>query len=284
MTLSFGATLWGSSAAQTDPPALGRSVTDGIPGGREIEIGRGRRVAGGRYQLPCLVVRERIKAEVRLLGGPSSATVYLARRRDRERDEGGVHMRRIISLSVSVALGLTALAGAPVAATIYEGDQSFRGDTQVLAGDVIKGNVTITDGTLIVYGRVEGDVMQRGDGDVRVVAMFGPAVVTGDVDERDDGDVVVGFTGAVVAGDVHERDGGYVAVGQDGIVGGNVVERGPGDVSLDGYAAIEGDVAEQGPGDMLVLWNSLVGGDVCERGPGAIMVDATSEVVGGQAC
>ena len=49
-------------------------------------------------------------------------------------------------------------------------------------------------------------------------------------------------------------------------------------------AAIEGDAAESGPGDMLVLWNSRVGGDVCERGPGTITVDATSELVGSQAC
>lgn len=193
-------------------------------------------------------------------------------------------MRKILSISLSATLGLTALSVAPVAATVYEGDQSFSGDTEILAGDVVNGNVTITDGTLTVYGRVKGNVVQRGQGDVRVVALHGGAVVEGDVDERDDGDVVVGFTGAVVKGNVTERGDGYVAVGQDGIVKGNVAERGPGSVSVDGYAAIEGDVAEQGSGDMLVLWHSLVGGDVCERGPGTVTVDATSEVIGSEEC
>ncbi len=85
------------------------------------------------------------------------------------------------------------VAVAPVAA--YADDVTVTGNYTVPHGTTIHGDLTVTDGYVYIYGTVEGNVTQHGSGSVRVFR-WGPiwkgdGVVTGNVTEWDDGDLIV---------------------------------------------------------------------------------------------
>ncbi len=174
---------------------------------------------------------------------------------------------------VAVASMLIAMMGVPAAAFDYEGDQFFVGDMTIAAGDTVKGNVTIKNGTLLVYGIVEGDVLQKGKGDVEVLA---GGLVMGSIDERGPGRVYLEFDeGGTVEGSIYERGRGSVEVYTNSLVKGDIVERGSGDVRVANNSVVEGSIYENSGGLVLVDAfdvPSLVKGDVYESGPGGLHI------------
>lgn len=133
----------------------------------------------------------------------------------------------------------------------------------------VGGNIRIKDGTLVVRGTVEGNVIERGSGNVEVKP---GGRILGNVIESGDGRV--GARG-YIAGNVIERGGGGVLV--EGTVGGNVLERGDGDVVLDviisNRPVVHGNVIEGGVGDVKIDAKATVGGNAAERGVGSCTVN-----------
>ncbi|PKN80240.1 MAG: hypothetical protein CVU47_09430 [Chloroflexi bacterium HGW-Chloroflexi-9] len=134
----------------------------------------------------------------------------------------------------------------------------------VIAGTVT-GNIRITDGTLIVNGRVEGNVQQSGSGSVVVGA---GGVVTGNVREQGDGDVLVAGT---VEGNLEETGAGSVLV--SGLVDGNVSERDSGNLEISG--TVNGNATERGVGDVIITEGGFVDGNVSERDAGSALNNGT---------
>lgn len=145
-------------------------------------------------------------------------------------------------------------------------DIVYMGDTTIAADETIEDNIRIVDGTLTILGTVEGNIRQSGAGSVVVDG----GLVTGNIDEDGDGDIVITAEGEVT-GNITERGFGDILIEEDGLLTGNAAERGFGGIRLESGATVEGNLDESGPGDV-VLIDSLLEGNLIERGPGAITV------------
>ena len=198
----------------------------------------------------------------------------------------------------ALVASVAALVAGPVGAMDYEGDQNFVGNKDILAGDTVKGNVTIRNGTLTVWGTVEGNITQWGSGGVIVDGADGEGLVKGNIKERDDDSVDV-YNGGIVEGNIDERGSGeesgdvnlfggedvngFCIDGEESLVKGNIFERGTGDVFV-GCSTVEGNIEERDVGNVDLENFGFVKGNVCERGDGEVEVDNTSTIDGNIDC
>ena len=132
-----------------------------------------------------------------------------------------------VMLSTIGAMILLGVSGAMAFDT--EGDAIFTDDTTVEMGDRIKGNVTISGGTLTVEGEVLGNVHQKGDGGVVVDG----GLVEGNIWETSDGSVEIKNRGHV-KGTIREKDDGDVYVLVNSLLEGNIHESDTGGVTVTG--------------------------------------------------
>ena len=193
-------------------------------------------------------------------------------------------MFKLISLSfgrgsaiwsvLSVGAGLSFLLSPGVSADVLEGDQFFRGDKTIPAGTMVKGNVTVIDGTLRVLGTVEGNIIQKGFGGVVVDGSAGEGIVTGDVEERNAGSVEF-INGAMGERNIKEYNDGRVLV-LESLLKGNIHETGNGNVRILS-STLEGNIKEQNYGEVFVFNNSTVEGNVV-AGPGEVNKSANSTI------
>lgn len=185
-------------------------------------------------------------------------------------------MRKLFGLSISVALGLAAFAAAPIAARDFEGDRYFTGNKTVASGDTYKDDVTVKNGTLTIYGEIEGDVKQVGFGNVVVRG----GEIKGNVTEKNGGAVKVLADGEIY-GHVYESGKGGVIVRGGSEVQGSVFEKWNGDVVVRGYdSEVYGSVKERHAGSVYITERGEVDGNVCELGVGTVRVNTGGYVDG----
>ncbi len=141
------------------------------------------------------------------------------------------------------------------------------GDQTIQAGETISQNITITDGTLTVRGRVEGNIEQRGAGSVIVDG----GTVTGNIDEHFGGDIQI-INGGRVEGNAEERDAGDIIVDTNAFLAGNAMEHGQGDIRIDNGSTVEGNALEGGEGDILIFAGSILEGNAIGGSGGDIRV------------
>lgn len=190
-------------------------------------------------------------------------------------------MRLRATLTTGAIAGLL-LVGLPTAAQADD-DVVRYGNYTVRAGTTIDGNLIVRNGTLTIYGTVDGNVGQSGSGSVHVMRSgevdgniteygTGGVSVAGEVDgniaERDSGDVIIDSTGDV-DGNVGERSSGTVRIRGD--VDGNVGEAGTGHLVLGHTARVDGNVTEYESGDLHVWRGARVAGDIRETGAGSYL-------------
>lgn len=239
--------------------------------------------------------------------------------RSRAREDSSQH--RWVSRRLLVAgIGAVTVAAAPLApaqAAVLDGDQVFKGDTIIGAGDAVNGNVTVKRGHLIVEGVINGNVRQQGAGGVEIRG----GEVHGNIHESGPGHVRVGFwngtgfdTGnpgpgegigckkaGAVFGNIDERGpgadyfgdagDGSLAVFDIGVivecaaeVTGNIDERAGGDLTvIDDGTQVGGNVREAGRGDLGLIFGATVDGNACERGPGDFVL-FNANLGGDQSC
>ena len=153
-------------------------------------------------------------------------------------------MRLLKTMSMLGVLAAFVLAAAaPANAMDYEGDQMFWGDTTIGPDDTVKGNVTITDGMLEVYGTVDGNVLQSGSIEESIAVFVDDGLVKGNIDENGEGDIIVTGEGTV-EGNVYESGDHGVHVQGRSLVKGNVYESGDGTVFVGVEATVEGNIEE----------------------------------------
>ena len=183
-------------------------------------------------------------------------------------------MKLVVSkfgLMVALAM-LAALVAGPISAnTIYDydgedynGDMELEGNYTVMAGYHVDGNIKITDGTLRVYGSVDGNITQEGWGHVQVCG-----TVNGNIDEKGDGDVIIGD---------HNRAESYCPGEADPSVNGNVKEEDAGNVLI--WGSVLGNVDEEKDGNLTVGGTGYVSGNVTEKDDGDL--NAAGTVMGNQ--
>jgi hypothetical protein len=155
----------------------------------------------------------------------------------------------------------------------------------VIGKDLIyQDDLIIRNGTLTVYGILEGSVRQEGKGGV-YVAKGGELAGTvtesssggirvsgtfwGSVQETGTGSVIVHSTGRI-SGDVSEG-GSAGNIDIRGRVGGSAVETRAGHLWVRPKATVVESVSEEGAGDLYLYKGASVGGDVTESGPGKLV-------------
>ena len=126
----------------------------------------------------------------------------------------------------------------------------------IYASTTVNGKVSMKNGTLKVYGVVNGDIKQSGAGHV-YVRYYG-----------------------LVDGNITEKDGGRVQVEGHGSVTGNITENGSGYLNLFGYASVGGNVTEKDGGHLRVLDHATVDGNVNEEDGGVCTIQNTASVNG----
>ncbi len=158
---------------------------------------------------------------------------------------GGI-MKRTLKTTV-VASAILALTSAGLGAPAAQADDMRRtGSYTVRAGQTVDDNLIVANGTLRIYGKVDGNVRQVGKGSVIV------------------------YSGGKVDGNIEEQSSGGVIVRKGGYVDGNIKETGSGKVVIAG--TVDGNVQERGKGKLLVRKTARIDGNVSERGAGKLVV------------
>ena len=168
-------------------------------------------------------------------------------------------MRRVAVL-IAVGALVAGLMAAPAAAVDIEGDQFYTTSTTIAADETVKGNVTITGGSLNVLGTVEGNI--TGTSGVVVNGSEGGGVVKGDITAIE---VLIDF-GATVEGNIKAER--LLVVLSDSLVKGNVSVSDARDLVTIAGSTVEGNVEIAGTFPRLRnshgIEGSLVKGNVSE--------------------
>ncbi len=185
-------------------------------------------------------------------------------------------------------------------------------DFVIKANEHSRGDLVVKNRNVIIYGVVEGDVIQKGKGSVIVlgglvkgkIKEFGPgsvkvekfghkAQIEDGIYENQKGNVII--YSSLVKGKVEESGKGFVEVqGREAVVDGSVYESGPGYVCVFDYAKVyPGGIYESGDGgsfrfsdfpnipyDIVIDYKAYVEGKITQKGFAGIAIVNHSKVKG----
>ena len=129
----------------------------------------------------------------------------------------------------------------------------------------IDGNVTVTGDCVIMAATISGNVKQEDkDQDFNITVVN--STVEGDIKNKGDGDVTVGED-AWVKGNIKNKGNGDVTIKDMATIDGIIKNNGNGALTV-ANSTVEGDIKNKGDGALTVV-NSTVDGNIKNKGDGA---------------